>query len=108
MKRQEQHFASPPAEETARRLGALVRQARLARGWTLADLGERSRVSTATLKRIEKGALSASLGAWLAVFESLGLLRLLAELRDPTSEALLDETRARRARRKRPSADLDF
>lgn len=108
MKRQEWHFASPVADQTARHLGALVRQARLARGWSLVELGERSRVSPATLKRIEKGALSASLGAWLAVFERVGLLRALAEIDDPVSAALLNETRARRARRNRAAADLDF
>ena len=108
MKRQEDHFSSPAAREAARHLGALMRQARLARRWTLAELAERARISPATLKRVEKGAPSVSLGVWLALFERLGLLPRLLELRDPASAALLDETRARRARRKRAEADLDF
>jgi transcriptional regulator with XRE-family HTH domain len=108
MKRQEVFFANPPVQATARHLGALVRQARLARRWTLAELAERARVSVATLKRVEKGALSASLGVWLSVLERVGLLPRLAELRDPSSEALLNETRARRVRRKRADAELDF
>jgi transcriptional regulator with XRE-family HTH domain len=108
MKRREQFFSSAAGQTTARHLGTLVRQARLARQWTLAELAERARVSPATLKRVEKGALSASLGVWLSVFERLGLLPRLAELRDPSSEALLNETRARRARRKRSDAELDF
>lgn len=98
----------PPVEAAGHHLGALVRQARLARRWTLVELAERSRVSTATLKRIEGGALSASLGAWLAVLERVGLLPRLTELRDPASKALLDETRAKRSRRKLTAPELDF
>ncbi|CAM5263729.1 hypothetical protein RLIN73S_00663 [Rhodanobacter lindaniclasticus] len=60
----------------------------------MAELAERARVSLATLKRIEGGSLSTSLGAWLAVFERVGLMSRLTELRDPVSEALLNETRA--------------
>lgn len=108
MKRQESAFASPPAEATGHHWGALVRQARLARKWTLAELAERARVSLATLKRIEGGSLSTSLGAWLAVLERVGLMSRLAELRDPTSETLLNETRAKRPRGKSAKSDLDF
>ena len=108
MKRQESEFASPAVGATGRHLGALVRQARLARQWTQAELAERSRVSMATLKRIEGGALSTSLGAWLAVLERVGLMSRLADLGDSTSEALLNETRAKRSRRSPVKADLDF
>ncbi len=64
MKRQESTFASPPVEATGRHLGALVRQARIARNWTMAELAERARVSLPTLKRIEGGSSSTSLGGW--------------------------------------------
>lgn len=106
MKRRATDFTTPASEEASRHLGALVRQARLARRWTIEELAERARIGTATLKRIEKGAPSATLGAWLSVFERLGLLPLFKSIEDPTSEALLNETRTRRARRAR--ADLDF
>ena len=108
MKRQESEFASPPAEATGRHLGALVRHARIARRWTMAELAERARVSLATLKRIEGGSLSTSLGAWLAVLERVGLMSRLAELRDPASEALLNETRAKRPRGRLAGSDMDF
>jgi transcriptional regulator with XRE-family HTH domain len=108
MKRQNASALSPAALATARHFGVLVRQARLARRWTVAELAERAGVSQATLKRLEKGAASASLGLWLAVFERLGLLPRVMALRDPASEALLNETRARRGRRSRADADLDF
>lgn len=108
MRRAEAQFSAPAAVAAAAHLGQLIRQARLARGWTVAELAERTRVSTATLKRIEAGSVSASLGAWLSVLEPFGLLRAIAQLSDPTSAALLDETRAKRGRRRRTDADLDF
>lgn len=106
MKRQAINFATPATQQASKHLGVLVRQARLARQWTIAELAERAGIGTATLKRIEKGAPSVTLGVWLSVFERLGLLALFNTLADPASEALLNETRARRARRAR--ADLDF
>lgn len=108
MNRNDTHSLGHSSIEAARHLGALVRRARLARGWTLAELAERSRVSLATIKRIEAGASSASLASWLLLFERLGLLPKLRALEDPASEALLNETRAKRARRKSAKQDLDF
>ena len=108
MKRQAKTFTTPAADEVAHHLGSLVRQARLARHWTMADLAERARVGTATITRIEGGATSASLSAWLSAFECLGLLPLLKNLQDPVAAALLNETRAKRARRKAVPDDLDF
>lgn len=108
MKRPAKTFTTPAADAAARHLGALVRQGRLARRWTLAELAERARIGTATLKRVEKGEGSVSLAVWLAVFERLGLLPLLMKLQDPAASALLDETRAKRARRKPASTELDF
>ena len=108
MKRQASSFITPSAQDAARHLGALVRQGRLARRWTIAELAERARVGSATVKRIEKGAPSVSLGVWLSIFERLGLLPSLKRLEDPAAAAVLNETRTQRARRKAPVADLDF
>jgi transcriptional regulator with XRE-family HTH domain len=109
MKRVAKAFATPASQDVSRHLGALVRQARLARRWTVDELAERGRVGTATLKRVEKGEPSVSLGAWLSVLEPLGLLPLLKSLHDPNAAALLDDTRTKRARRKPVApADLDF
>lgn len=107
MRRKESDFATPAAVKVAAHLGDLVRQARLARSWTLQALAERARISLATLKRMEGGGVEVSLGGWLAVFESLGLLQLIANLRDPASAALLDATKTKRARAKHRD-DLDF
>jgi transcriptional regulator with XRE-family HTH domain len=108
MKRSAQTFSTPAAVDAARHLGTLVRHGRLARRWTIAELAERARVGTATLKRVERGSPSASLGVWLAVFERLGQLPLLKALQDPGAEALLDATRIQRGRRRPAPSDLDF
>lgn len=107
MRRKETDFATPAVVKTAGHFGDLVRQARLARSWTQQGLAERARISLATLKRMEGGAVEASLGGWLAVFESLGLLPLLSALQDPASAALLDNTKAKRARPGQRD-DLDY
>lgn len=107
MRRKESSFATPAGARTAAHLGAIVKRARRARSWTQRALAERARIGLATLKRIEGGAVEASLGAWLAVFESLGLLPLLASLQDPASVALLDYSQARRVREGKRD-DLDF
>lgn len=107
MRRRESDFASEDTNATARHLGELVRQARLARAWSQAGLAERSGVSKATLSRIEKGAVEPSLGLWLAVLGALGLTYALRDVRDRVSEALLDRTRTQRARPRRRD-DLDF
>ena len=108
MRRTESSFASPAVQSSARHLAMLVRQGRLARRWSRAELAERARVSVETLKRMEAGSVSTSLGIWLSVLERLGLLPRIAAISDPASQALLDETRAKRARRKPAADDLDF
>lgn len=107
MRRKESDFATPAASNAAAHLAGLVRQARLARSWTQQGLAERARISLATLKRIEGGAVEVSLGGWLAVFECLGILNLVQSIQDPASAALLDTTKAKRARASRKD-DLDF
>lgn len=107
MRRKEADFATPAALKAASHLGDLVRQARLARSWTQQALAERARIGLATLKRLEGGAVEVSLGGWLAVLETLGLLPLIDALRDPASAALLNTTKAKRVR-PRQRDDLDF
>lgn len=106
MRRKESRFAGPAVLAASHHLGTLVRQARLARAWTQVELAERARVGLATLKRIEAGAVEASLGSWLSVLDRLGLLPMLQALKDPASAALLSSTQAKRSRRS--EKDLDF
>lgn len=107
MRRIEADYATPAGLGTAQHLARLVKNARIARGWSQASLAERARLSPATMSRIEQGSVGASLGAWLAVFERLGLLSKIDQLSDPASEAILDSTRARHPLRSKTS-DLDF
>jgi transcriptional regulator with XRE-family HTH domain len=100
-------FTTPEARRAARHLGRLVREARLARRMPQAELAARARTSKPTLIRIEKGSVETALGTWLAVFEQLGLLKLITGLEDPTSIALAAQHRPRRARRS-AKPDLDF
>lgn len=53
-------------------LGTLLRDARMANGWTLIELGERSGVSYSRISRIENGA-SASDELLKPLAEALGL-----------------------------------
>ncbi|WP_425508307.1 helix-turn-helix domain-containing protein [Tahibacter amnicola] len=53
MRRRESDFASPAVKAATNHLATLVRQARLARGWSQAELAEGARLSTPTPHRIE-------------------------------------------------------
>ncbi len=50
-----------------------------------------------TVNRIERGDVAVSFGSWLAVIESLGLLKLLAPLANRASDAVGEALRAARA-----------
>ncbi|HVJ62443.1 MAG TPA: helix-turn-helix transcriptional regulator [Tahibacter sp.] len=102
----EAQFATPAVERQAALLGERVRQARIARGWTQADLAERSRISPQTMLRIEHGNVAVALGAWLGVFERLGMLESFV----PKVDALAMLRSGRRRMRRKTSADdgLDF
>lgn len=75
---------SPATLEAARILGKRIRLARLERRWTLAELAERVGTSVPTLRKIEAGQPSVSLGL---TFEAAAL----------TGVALFDEDRSRLA-----------
>lgn len=100
-------FAGPETRKAARHLARLVREARLARRMPQRELAVRARTSVPTLQRMEKGAVETSLGTWLSVMQQVGLLALINDLRDPTSTALLEQHKTRRAR-PAASRDLDF
>ena len=88
MRRPEAEFVSPLSQSTAVSLGLAVRAARLARNLTQRDLAERSRMSRATLIRIERGDAAVSLGAWLSALESTALLGLLQSAAQPESDTV--------------------
>lgn len=98
---------SRDVRRTAKFLGKLVRDARLARRMPQRELADRARSSEQTLRRLEAGSPAVSMGAYLAAMEQVGLLPLLAALRDPASETLMEEHRLRRARLN-TAKDMDF
>ena len=57
-----QHAYPPTVHEAAELLGAEIRQARIARRWTVRELAERAGISPATLQKVERGSPSVSLG----------------------------------------------
>jgi transcriptional regulator with XRE-family HTH domain len=64
---------SPSTEEAARLLGARIRLGRKERRWTLESLAERVGVTEGTLRKIEQGNLSVSLGAALEAAVLVGV-----------------------------------
>lgn len=64
---------SPPTKEAARLLGARIRLARKERRWTLKSLAERVGITEDTLRKIEQGNLSVSLGAALEAAVLVGV-----------------------------------
>ena len=54
-----------------------------------------------------EGSVETALGTWLSVMEQVGLLKQVTAITDPTSAALAEQRRARRARRN-TKPDLDF
>ena len=64
---------------TARDLGAVVRDARLRRGWTQAELANRIGVSRQWVIALERGKASAELGIALRAVAALGMVADLVE-----------------------------
>lgn len=61
-----------PAERAASPLGARIRQLRQERGWSLAELSNRSGIAISTLSKVENGALSLAYDRLLSVATAFG------------------------------------
>ncbi len=82
-------------------LGRRLERVRRERGWSRAELAERSGVSERTLVRLEGGA-SLQMASWVAVVRALGLLDELdavGEDAGPSPLAMLEGRQGRRRRR---------
>ncbi|TWO69492.1 helix-turn-helix domain-containing protein [Caenimonas sedimenti] len=104
----------PATERRLRELGERLRLARLRRKLTAAHLAERAGMAPMTLRGIERGTPGATLGAYAAVMQVLGLdadIDLLGA-QDPLGRELQDSrlgqraTPAAAARVKHPAAEL--
>ncbi len=64
-------------------LGARIRIARQRRNLRLEDMADKSGLSRSTVEAVERGALSTSLGAYLAVLAVMGLSKEVDLIADP-------------------------
>lgn len=67
-------------------LGQNLRQARLARRFSIAELATRADVSERTLIRLEKGDAGVGIGNLAAVLAALGSAEVLAEVMSPEND----------------------
>lgn len=75
--------STPPLPSVVRALeaaGENVRLARLRRGLSAALLAERAGLTRTTLRAIERGSATVTVGAWANVLDSLGLAEDLARV----------------------------
>ena len=98
---------SPRVVEAAQLLGEQVRVARRVRRWTQADLAGRAGITADTLRKVENGDLSVSLGTAFEVAALVGVPLFHDDADRLTLD--LDRTQARSALlpkriRRRPSA----
>jgi transcriptional regulator with XRE-family HTH domain len=97
-----------PVEQALKRVGANLRVARLRRGLTLRQAGEKVGAGVRAVSDAEKGKPSTGVAVYAALLWSMGLLAdfeaLASPERDPEGEAL---ARAHERRRARPSRGLD-
>lgn len=113
MQRPELDFATPESLKSAMQLGMAIKCARLARNFTRSDFAQRSKISPATLDRIEKGDVAVRMGAWLLALQHTNLLHLLdaaANLQaDPIGQHVRQQQLRKRASGKRQKTpDYDF
>src|SRR5205807_8733147 len=92
----------PVSEELLVALGDRLRAARLRRGLSAAIVASRAGMSLMTLRAIENGRPGVTMGAYLAVLQTLGLEKSLAQVAqdDPLGRQLQDAVRKRAPRRR--------
>lgn len=104
------HPTSPAIDRAIAQLGVDVSRARRRRRLSRASLAERSGVSEATLKRLEKGDGSVALENFARALHVLGELDRLEKLLDSGTDelglVLMDEQLPKRVRQRRSSGAL--
>ena len=106
MRRQFEQSLPFPAQHALKNLGEGLREARLVRRMSMADMCERAFISRSTLHKIERGDPSVALGYYASVLFILQLHQGLAKLADLSSDelglALTLEQLPKRIRKPRP------
>ena len=77
-----------PVKRALKKLGQDLQDARKRRRIPMWLAAERAAISRATLSKIENGDEGVSLGAYAKILFVLGMIERLAELADPTFDAL--------------------
>jgi transcriptional regulator with XRE-family HTH domain len=77
-----------PVARALRKLGHDIRDARRRRRIPVTILAERASISRTTLHKIERGDAGVYIGNYAIVLFALGLVNRLADLADPTHDAL--------------------
>jgi transcriptional regulator with XRE-family HTH domain len=88
-----QHAYPRSVHDAAQLLGAEIRQARIERRWPVRELAERAGISTDTLRKVELGNPTVTLGTAFDVATLVGV-----PLFYPDSSRLADEAAARQRR----------
>ena len=90
-------------------IGTRLKDARLLRNWTQADIADKAGLSESSIRKVEAGSPHITVGAYLALLDVLGLPtafdRVIAPGDDTLGEALGRNALRQRARAPRSSAD---
>jgi transcriptional regulator with XRE-family HTH domain len=111
MKKSMKSAVLPAIQRQLADLAQEMRSARLASGLTIEFLAAKAGSSSATVKRIERGDPSVSMGHWAGCMEALGILGRIAKAaavtNDPGTQALqAAQLRVRGLRRDRSGHDF--
>jgi len=91
----------------ASRFGEAMRLARAERGWTQAEMAERLRVSSTTIKKIESGAVGTAFGTIIEACDLLGMSPDPAAGRNADMRQHALKYAPKRVRRKLSRPELD-
>ncbi len=75
-----------PAKRIMSKVGSDMRDARLRRRLPMELIAERAGISRATLRKIENGDTSVSLGSFVSVLFALGMIERLKEIADASHD----------------------
>ena len=75
-----------PAKRVMHKVGSDIRDARLRRRLSMELIAERAGISRATLRKIENGETSVSLGSFVSVLFALGMIDRLKEIADASHD----------------------
>ena len=99
---------APELSVVAADLGRRIRWARQRRRLRVEDVAEKAQVGKKTVEAVERGALTTSLGAYLAVLGCLNLTKELELVADPALDGEgADLLYSQSERRIRPSRKVD-